>query len=64
VLLSNAKIGGESLCDLVVSALQSKGLISIGSSKTMMTPNGVFDKRTTEFGDQFLAFVSEPKSAD
>lgn len=46
--------------DLIVKDLHAKGLLGIDSLHTMMTGNGIMQSRTTDFGRQFLGFISAP----
>ncbi len=46
--------------DLVVRDLHARGLLTIDSLHTMMTGNGVFTKRTSQLGDDFLRFITSP----
>lgn len=48
------------LCNLLGKDLYGKGLLAIESFQGMMTGRGVYEKRATSLGDQFLAFISEP----
>lgn len=52
--------GRRELCDQVWSDLAAAGLHRSGSLHTMMTPEGTLQKRTTEVGDRFLAFIRSP----
>ena len=47
---------------VIVDELAAKGLLSSGGNmlRTMMSPGGVLDKRTTKMGDSFLKFVKAP----
>ena len=54
--------GRRELYDQVWSDLASAGLHRSGSLQTMMTPEGTLQKRTTELGDRFLAFIQSPLS--
>ncbi|MFA5080038.1 MAG: hypothetical protein WC472_00215 [Candidatus Paceibacterota bacterium] len=51
------------LYEQIIRDLYNKGLITIDHSTlhTTMTGYGIFEKRTTEIGDQFLTFISSPK---
>lgn len=49
------------LCDLIGKDLYGKGLLGTESFHGMMTGRGVYEKRTTNLGDQFLAFIAEPR---
>jgi hypothetical protein len=46
--------------DLVWKDLYLRGLVSTEGLHTMMTGSGVEAKRTTEMGDSFLNFISDP----
>ncbi len=50
----------RSLYDQIVKELHSRGLLGTDQLHTMMSGNGVYQKRTTQMGDQFLQFISEP----
>jgi hypothetical protein len=52
--------GRDELVNLVWADLKAAGLHRSGDLNTMMTGAGSMAKRTTEFGDQFLAFISAP----
>jgi hypothetical protein len=46
--------------DLVVSELDAKGLSTASGTHVMMSATGAFEKRTTELGDKFLQFITDP----
>lgn len=46
--------------DLVVSELDAKGLSTASGTHVMMSATGAFEKRTTELGDRFLQFITDP----
>lgn len=46
--------------EVIVDELNTKGLFSGGGLRTMMSAGGAYEKRTTEIGDQFLAFIKSP----
>lgn len=48
------------LLDRVLADLGREGLIDVGSIRGMMTGGSLLTKRSTEFGDAFLQFISEP----
>jgi len=52
--------GKRAIYDQIVSELHSRGLFGIDSLHSTMTGRGVFAKRTTELGDQFLNFITSP----
>jgi hypothetical protein len=43
--------------DIIDRDLADKGLLSGGGMHTMMSAAGAYQKRTTEFGDEFLSFI-------
>jgi len=49
------------LYDLIWSELYRSGLVSIQGLHTTMSGTGLYAKRTTLFGDEFMNFISEPK---
>jgi hypothetical protein len=49
------------LYDLIGKDLYGNGLMGTDGFHGMMTGSGVYNKRTTSLGDQFLAFISQPK---
>lgn len=46
--------------DQVVKDLYAGGLMSIESLKTTMPKQGIFASRTTDFGSQFIQFITSP----
>jgi len=50
----------EEFTQQIVKDLYSKGLISSDSIGTHMTVEGALSPHTTEFGNEFLLFISEP----
>ena len=52
--------GSKELVDLVWNDLSAAGLLQGGSLAVSMTGGGLVQKRTTAFGDRFLAFISKP----
>ncbi len=46
--------------DLIWKDLYSSGLVEGDSLHVTMTGSGMIAKRTTEFGDGFVTFISEP----
>jgi hypothetical protein len=49
--------------ELIHLDLNARKLTNSGSFWTMMSGTGPYEKRTTDFGDRFLKFISEPDSA-
>lgn len=47
----------QKFCNLVWSDLYRAGLVNTDSLSGMMSGNGIYAKRTTEFGDKFLDFI-------
>jgi hypothetical protein len=56
--------GRRELYDLLGNDLSAAGLIGIISFHTTMTAGGIFEKRTTEMGDRFLDFITQPADLD
>ncbi|AWN47546.1 hypothetical protein DK419_15545 [Methylobacterium terrae] len=54
--------GNPVLLGRVLGELEREGLTNGASMNTMMTATGVTEKRTSEFGDTFLSFISNPAS--
>jgi hypothetical protein len=52
--------GREPFYQQIWTDLNGSGLLNTPSMGGTMTWNGLLAKRTTEFGDQFLRFISEP----
>jgi hypothetical protein len=52
--------GRRSFYDLVWSDLNAAGLLNTSTLHVTMSGQGLLAKRTTELGDTFLAFISEP----
>lgn len=52
--------GKRSFYDILIKDLFSQGLLNISSLHAMMTGNGTMEKRTTDFGDLFVSYVSSP----
>ncbi len=46
--------------DLVISELNAKGLSGASGTHVMMSATGAYEKRTTELGDRFLQFITNP----
>ncbi len=44
--------------DLVVSELNTRGLLSISDTNTLMINSEAFEKHTTSLGDKFLGFIT------
>lgn len=53
--------GNRAIYDLLVKDLYANGLMNIESLHTMMTPSGVVASRTTNLGNKFLDFITEPE---
>ncbi|HCO22448.1 MAG TPA: hypothetical protein DIT97_05070 [Gimesia maris] len=53
--------GQRELYDQMWSDLNSKGLVTTPSLHGMMSANGLMVKRTSEFGDSFLGFITMPE---
>ena len=65
-LLANAYpdlASNRTLYELIAADLASRKLFDGGGMHTMMTPSGAWQKRTSEFGDQFLKFVTDQSDA-
>jgi hypothetical protein len=56
--------GQRAFYELIWKDLYRQGLISTDGVAGMMTTSGALAKRTTDFGDNFLAFISRPKALD
>ena len=57
-------IGRRDLYDLVVSGLKGAGLVAIDSLHTTGTRDGyMLAKQSTDMGDRFLRFITQPGSA-
>lgn len=54
--------GQRDFTEFIVTELHNRKLINVSASNlfTMMSAGGSMAKRTTEFGDAFLAFISAP----
>ena len=52
------------LWQLMANELNAKGLLSGSGLHTMMSADGAFQKRTTDLGDQFIQFITEPSIED
>ena len=46
--------------NLIWLDLYRNGLVNTNGIATSMTEQGIFSKRTTQFGDAFLSFISKP----
>lgn len=46
---------------VIVDELNTKGLFAGAGLRTMMSASGAYEKRTTEMGGQFLAFIKAPQ---
>ena len=46
--------------DLVINELDAKGLSTGSGTHVVMSATGAFEKRTTELGDRFLQFITNP----
>ena len=51
------------LYDLIGKDLHQQGLIGTDSFHTTMSGHGMMAKRTTDLGDEFIRFISEPQDA-
>lgn len=49
------------LYDQIGKDLYNRGLLGTDGFHTVMSGSGVYEKRSTELGEQFLKFISEPK---
>ena len=52
--------GRRDFYDQVWSDLNTRGLVNTSTLHVTMSGHGLTAKRTTDFGDRFLAFISEP----
>ncbi|NRT88905.1 hypothetical protein [Clostridium beijerinckii] len=52
--------GKKEFYNLIIKDLYNKGLLNIESLHTMMTENGIFASRTTQFGNEFINYISSP----
>lgn len=52
--------GRRAFYDILIKDLYSSGLLSIESLHVMMSGDGAMAKRTTDFGDLFVSYVSSP----
>jgi hypothetical protein len=52
--------GHRDLYELVVRDLHARGLFSSNSLTGMVTGQGMYEKRTTDLGDQFIRFITSP----
>jgi hypothetical protein len=52
--------GRKNLYDQLWKDLYINGLVNTDGLHTMMTGQGLAQKRTTKLGDAFLRFISEP----
>lgn len=52
--------GRRSFYDIIIKDLYSQGLLSTESLHVMMSGEGTTAKRTTDFGDLFISYVSSP----
>lgn len=50
--------------ELIHAELNARKLSNSGNLMTVMSGSGPFEKRTTAFGDRFLAFIAEPDVPD
>lgn len=53
--------GHSHIYNQVWKDLYSRGLVNTDGMNTTMTAQGLASKRTTEIGDEFLRFISEPE---
>lgn len=51
----------RNLYDQIGKDLYNRGLLGTDGFHTVMTGSGVYEKRSTEMGEQFLRFISDPK---
>lgn len=51
---------GEDVFQIIWKDLYTRGLVSVEQTNTTLTGLDMGFKRTTEIGDQFLAFISDP----
>ena len=49
------------LYDQIGKDSYNRGLLGTDGFRTIMSGSGVYEKRATEMGEQFLKFISEPK---
>jgi len=54
--------GNRNFYDLVVKDLFAQGLLGIESLHTTMSGSGAIASRTTEFGNQFIIYITEPRA--
>lgn len=47
---------------LPANDLHTKGSFSGGNLHTIMSADGAFQKRTTDLGDEFLQYITEPEA--
>jgi hypothetical protein len=52
--------GRRDFYDRIWSDLNARGLVNTGSLHVTMTAHGMGVKRTTDFGDRFVAFITSP----
>jgi hypothetical protein len=52
--------GQRELLELIHKDLGARGLTATGNFHTNMSGSGVYEKRTTDFGDRFLRLISKP----
>jgi len=50
--------------NLIWKDLYARGLVTTDSLDTMMNPDGVDAKRTTDIGDEFLQFITDPREGE
>ena len=50
------------LWKLIANELHTKGLFAGGNLRTMMSADDAFQKRTTDLGDEFLRYITEPST--
>lgn len=53
--------GKESFINLIVKDLYNNGLFNTENLNAMMTSNGMYASRLTEYGERFLQFISAPE---
>jgi hypothetical protein len=52
--------GRREFYDLIVKDLHGNGLLGTDTVHAMVSARGLLEKRTTAFGDRFLAFIEAP----
>jgi hypothetical protein len=54
--------GRKPLIEIIWKELIADGLVNDSNLNTTMSGNGLLEKRTTDFGDRFLDFITDPLS--